>query len=306
VKTSGDLSAFIGRWPALYAVAYFVVAVLLATLAPFDFHWLSAGTWPAWRANVSDIAQNILLFLPLGLILAQIKDARVGHALVLGLILSASVEFAQLSLIGRSSNFVDIVTNTNGALAGWIYGHMLRRSGVTDAAGLVFSLMILPLCWVIAMRTDREELLCLLIIPAGLAALGSFKASLRPTWLRSFHMLVWLGMALLPLLYMSRWATRYHLLGLPFSLAWICIGVVVSTVLLLPVEKMGAKLQSRLLVGVLAVFAVVDVLWFQAQGVSLRWTAHVHLHWAIEVICVALLLYAFLWHRRICVASNNV
>jgi VanZ like family len=230
----------------------------------------------------------------------------VGHAFVLGFVLSASVEFAQLSLIGRSSNFVDIVTNTNGALAGWAYGQVLRRGGVIDAAGLIFSLMVLPLCWVIAMRTDHEEYLCLVIVPAGIAALASFKASLRPHWMLNFHVLAWLGMALLPLLYMSRWATRYHFLGVPVSLAWVCIGVVVGVVLMLPVEKIGMKWQAGLMLVVLAVFAVVDGLWFQAQGASLRWTAGVHLHWAVEAICLALLSYAFLWHRRVCVPARNM
>jgi hypothetical protein len=46
---------------------------------------------------------------------------------------------------------------------------------------------------------------------------------------------------------------------------------------------------------VLAVFVGVDALWFYAQGSSLRWTGHAHLHWAAVAICCALLIYFRLW-----------
>ncbi len=291
------LSGFVGRWPGFYALSYFIVAVLLATLAPFDFHWLSAGTWPAWRANASDILQNVLLFLPLGLILAQMRGTTLMQAMLLGFMLSASVEFAQLSLIGRSSNFVDVVTNTNGALAGWVYGKLLGRNGVVDGAELVLSLMMLPLCWVIAMRTDREEFISVLIIPAALAALAAFKNALAPSFMRQLHVLAWLGMALLPLLYMSRWAVRHEVAGIPFTLDWICIALVSALTLFTPVERLAQKYLALLLALVFVVAAVVDALWFQSQGSGLRWTAHVHLHWALEVIALALFTYWLLWVR---------
>ena len=99
---------------AVLGIALALAAILLATLH-------SAGTLVAprgWsfeltsgRAALAELIQNLLLFIPLGatLVLAGVRPL---WAVVIGALLSFSVEFAQLSIPGRDSSLGDIVCNT--------------------------------------------------------------------------------------------------------------------------------------------------------------------------------------------------
>ncbi|MCH7869659.1 MAG: VanZ family protein [Myxococcales bacterium] len=74
----------------------------------------------------SDIASNILLFMPLGFILAWKKQTRsIGIALAIGFGLSLSVESLQSLIPGRDSSLIDVASNSLGALA----GALLSRAG---------------------------------------------------------------------------------------------------------------------------------------------------------------------------------
>ncbi len=285
----------INRWPALYALAYFITAVLLATLAPFDFHWLAAGSSPAWLVDRADVLQNILLFVPIGLVLSQIRRPSLWYTVALGFLLSSSVEFAQLSLVGRSSNYVDIITNTTGAFAGWVFGAMLRRVGVLNPVALIYSLMVLPLCWVIALRSLHEKELFWLVVPAAIVSLTSCKAAMKPHLLRWPLLAIWLGMALLPMFYVSRHADISQFIGGEFLPSFICSALVGVAVFLTPDDRLGPKIQAGLLMVVLAALIFIDASWFYAQGSGLTWTAHVHLHWVGVVICLSLLFYFLIW-----------
>jgi hypothetical protein len=295
MQDSADTSSTLRRWPALYALAYFVVAIGLATLAPFEFHWLAARTFPVWRFTLSDVAQNILLFAPLGIILAQMRRVSLLHAVIVGFLLSASVEFAQLSITGRTSNYVDVMTNTTGALAGWVFGMILRRVGIADATRLIYSLMLLPLCWVIAMRSIRAPELGWLVIPAAVATLAACKTAMRPHLTRWGLLVIWLVMALLPLAYVSRDESVLQMFQHSLTMGMISFAIVASLVLPAPDKSLGAKVQSWLILLVLVAFVVVDLSWFYSQGRSLQWTAHAHLHWAVVVVSMSLLFYFYVW-----------
>ncbi len=97
----------IPTWFPLYG------ALLLAlTLTPL---WPSCVSTPfAWRLNARDLAQNVLLFLPLGRALRRLPWAGLG---LLALGLSAGIEIAQ-SQLPRSPGGADCLANALGALLG--------------------------------------------------------------------------------------------------------------------------------------------------------------------------------------------
>jgi glycopeptide antibiotics resistance protein len=178
------------RWHpdlALVLLVLWGLFIVYATTLPFDFsasgelvarrlrnlwqHPLKGGSW-------SDVASNVLFFLPWGFFLAAWK-ARHGWsfaatlilALVSGCVLSGCVELSQLPAAHRSMSFIDVVTNTFGATVG--------------------ALIAWPLiCWawpVLAVRLRhfvvwRPLTACSLCIVAGLllAGITPFRVRLRP------------------------------------------------------------------------------------------------------------------------------
>jgi len=133
------------RWrPSLAVVLLllWVLFIIYVTTLPFDFsasgelvkarlqrlaeHPLRGGR------SLADVVSNVLLFMPLGFLLAiwrADRRASFGATLVLavlsGALLSGSVEFIQLFAPQRFSSVVDVVTNTFGstvgAVTGWIW-----------------------------------------------------------------------------------------------------------------------------------------------------------------------------------------
>jgi len=105
--------------------------------------WLAATGWltmrsvgparpvPFWgfftevMAGV-DYAQNVVLFLPLGWIVAR-ADWSWRRALLAGLFVSGAIEFAQLWVPGRTTQASDILCNTAGAALGWWMASPVRR-----------------------------------------------------------------------------------------------------------------------------------------------------------------------------------
>lgn len=93
--------------------------------------------WPlsdARHVSKTDLISNVLLYLPLGFLLAaRVSVGRGGavrailSAVILGLLLSATVEAAQLFLPSRITAVNDLATNTIGALLGSLGGVLLGR-----------------------------------------------------------------------------------------------------------------------------------------------------------------------------------
>ncbi|MFW7415553.1 VanZ family protein [Demequina sp. SO4-18] len=72
-----------------------------------------------------NLVGNVALFVPFGLLVAALVKARfvgrVATALLLGVLLSASIEVAQY-VLGRVADIDDVILNGAGALAGGIVG----------------------------------------------------------------------------------------------------------------------------------------------------------------------------------------
>ncbi|HEY3219297.1 MAG TPA: VanZ family protein [Gemmatimonadales bacterium] len=93
-----------------------VTAILTATLFP-----ISGGDPEPWlgcvlcgERGIADALINILLFLPLGAVLAA-AGMSWARCFLVGALLSAGVEFAQLYIPGRDPSLGDVLFNTLGA-----------------------------------------------------------------------------------------------------------------------------------------------------------------------------------------------
>ena len=135
-------------WPRRLHVALAVAMlalILLATLVPSSDP--DSGLFQrcvlCGEFGLADAIANVLLFLPLAIGVYG-AGASAGRTVLLGFLLSASLEYVQLRLIpGRDATLGDVVWNTAGmalgvALARWL--PMRRRSGVHSLGASVLVL----------------------------------------------------------------------------------------------------------------------------------------------------------------------
>ena len=142
-------------------LGYTAVITAVITLAPFRFaaapvHGLS-GVW-----TLSDIILNIVMFVPLGFLHELTRppasaepvdrDASWLRAFVLGALLSATIEIAQLFEAERFSSLIDIATNATGALVGSVlHGVVARRVRAESAVrSLALELPLMGLLYLLA------------------------------------------------------------------------------------------------------------------------------------------------------------
>ena len=105
--------------------------------------------------GTADAALNVLLFAPLGLLFAA-SGKRVLQALGAGLLLSSSIELAQLFIPGRYSSLGDIFSNTSGAALGallwsthkhWLPGGALHINRLRVLSVVVPPVVVLAFGW---------------------------------------------------------------------------------------------------------------------------------------------------------------
>ena len=76
--------------------------------------------------DIKDAIQNVLGFIPLGMIAAIWPGATVFSVLATGLAVTGAIEFTQLTVPGRVPSIDDILANTAGAALGWLLVLLLR------------------------------------------------------------------------------------------------------------------------------------------------------------------------------------
>ena len=160
----------------LATLAYVTVTTLVITLAPFRFsvqamHGLS-NEWTKF-----DLVMNVVMFIPLGFLYRVTRPRGSTRtwwmAILLGALLSTSIESAQLFEATRYSSVLDIVTNTSGAAIGsWLFTRLSHRLRVGAAAvstlalelplmGLVY--LLIPLLWLTGLSSAGTERAWLLL-----------------------------------------------------------------------------------------------------------------------------------------------
>ena len=169
-------------------LAYVAAAVLVITLAPFEFRRPDAARVWIGEWTTLDVVANVLLFAPLGFLFQQMRRsarpdrrAPVVHALLLGAAASAAVEALQLLVPGRYTSPWDVLTNAAGAALGAAAYDAVRRrldpAGVVGRLGLDLPLvglvyLLVPLGWLGAVGAGGSP-----AAPWLLLALGLFGAS---------------------------------------------------------------------------------------------------------------------------------
>jgi hypothetical protein len=76
--------------------------------------------------NGTDFVNNLILYMPLGIALGGTSLTR---AFFFGLCLSTCAEVLQLGYVDRVPSFLDILSNTCGAVIGYVIARMLLRTG---------------------------------------------------------------------------------------------------------------------------------------------------------------------------------
>jgi VanZ family protein len=141
------------RRTAVGLLAVILFLIVFGSLYPFSFSLAGAGALerlgelPQAGTTRSDVAANILLYLPLGTCLAWLLAARQSSAFaVLGAtlaaaVLSFSIEFAQLYETRRVASLADLACNTAGAFIGaglaLAIARTRRRLNVSPFAGFL-------------------------------------------------------------------------------------------------------------------------------------------------------------------------
>ena len=114
-----------------YLIAGYVLFIIYASLTPFTgwqdqgFKFADVLAIPLWKQySLFDVAANLLAYLPFGLLLGLTLRPRYGalttvtFATLIGMILSAMMEYAQVYLPMRISSSLDVLSNSSGALLG--------------------------------------------------------------------------------------------------------------------------------------------------------------------------------------------
>lgn len=293
-------------------VGYLATVIYLLTLNPFEFQAFVPSEFWVWRFGIPDFLQNILLFFPLGVVLKHTTRRTPLAVMLCGLALSLSVEVCQLFIEIRTSNFVDLISNASGAwLGGLFYQHGFSlpasfeqgpaqhwpseqqpseqqsskqqhskqqhsESHFTQsplfAFGVPYAFMLLPFCWVVAMRAVNEPAYAWLLLPgaiAGLAVLsGALATSATTSGQRVAVIGVWAIAALAPIFPLN------PALGLTFLITAPIIGQLLST------ARRGifrAGILVPLGMGLGISLTLNGVWYFQANAWS--WSIPIHLRW---------------------------
>ncbi len=118
------------RRVAAWLLAVIVLLIVFGSLYPFSFSIAGAdalgriGMLPRAGTTRSDVAANVLLYLPLGTCLCWLLASRygaaaaVGGATLIAALLSYAIESAQLFETRRVASLADFACNTAGAVVG--------------------------------------------------------------------------------------------------------------------------------------------------------------------------------------------
>ena len=121
----------LARVLAVFVFGYYLIGLLTVT-GIHEFHAFSPRiNWIPFIDMVRgpvDTALNVLLFIPLGIFLPLLYPGfrRAGRIAACGVLLSLLIELLQLFGMG-STDLNDLITNTTGALLGYLLYRLLYR-----------------------------------------------------------------------------------------------------------------------------------------------------------------------------------
>ena len=200
---------------------YMCIIVVFITLIPFEFR-IPQEFKITWSTNFSDFITNIFLFIPIGFLFRlnrrQSKDIFCLNALIFGFLLSSAIEFTQMFIPGRYTQFIDVITNGVGAWLGAILLVLLMGQLRGERTGKLVSLelplmnlvyLLIPLMWLNGLATGEEAARLWLLLLPGLCGTGAlcsilicrFRNTKALSFTKlSFWVMSWFLIATLPVL----------------------------------------------------------------------------------------------------------
>ncbi|MEG4801378.1 VanZ family protein [Microcoleus sp. ARI1-A1] len=266
-------------------VAYISLVLVLLALNPFRFHWFVATHgWSSYFSAV-DFCQNVLLFFPLGVVLHH--TFRLPHIWIVfyGALLSSAIEIAQLSLIERNTNFYDILSNSCGTLVGSLFYRYAVSEKNRGSIGISLAFMLMPLCWVTAMRSATQDISAWLVMPSAIAGMTAFELSLSDRRLKLVALTIWLIFALTPLINIS---------PIPGLATFIIVPAIVWMLSIFPIPRPSFSLWL-LIIGMVLILTV-NVMWYASKS-SVSWTVPAHLHWIETLMSSIGIVAGWAWKK---------
>lgn len=170
-------------------LGYVTLIILLMTLNPFYLAWPDKISFQ-FDSSFDNLILNIVLFLPVGFLYRLITGRR--GALVLGAIISFSIETLQLFIPARTTSVIDILANTLGAALGAMllslieprFGfstNMLSRMRLeTPLMGLTY--LLIPLLWIDTLALNEAPYRWVLTALVGMLGAIIFSNLFRHWW----------------------------------------------------------------------------------------------------------------------------
>lgn len=122
--------------PILVFYLCFVLTITIITRTPrrrmrynLELFWTVKSIIAGRTELIREIFWNIVLFVPIGVLVASLLPKRRWIAVVIGIILSAGIEVVQLLTHRGLFEFDDIIFNTLGAVVGVGLTALVRRLG---------------------------------------------------------------------------------------------------------------------------------------------------------------------------------
>lgn len=299
-------------------VCYLAIIIFLLTLNPFQFQAFVPSEFWVWRFGLKDFLQNILLLFPLGAVLKHTFRRSLLAIMLCGFLLSLSAEVCQLFVEIRTSNVVDLVSNASGALLGGLFYQKVLHQPVSSEPvfsdpmfvepassevrairaplftfGIPFSFMLLPFCWVEAMRAVSDPAYVWLLLPGAIAGLsvlsGALAATSATAWQRLIAIGVWAIAAIAPIFPVN------PQLGVTFLITAPMIAQVLSTARR---AFFRASIVAILGVGLGVTLKINGVWYFTANAWT--WGIPVHLRWIEVGMSAIAFLSSSLWASGVC------
>ena len=148
----------------LLTLCFIIYILLLYYIVTFQDNNYGTNNWVPFkeifrysivsRLFIKNVFGNILLFIPFGFFVSKmIKNKTFIPPLILGVLVSSSIEFAQM-VIGRTADIDDIILNTIGAIVGYIIYYMgniftnkvpsfMKKDIVLDILAIIITALIM-------------------------------------------------------------------------------------------------------------------------------------------------------------------
>jgi len=257
----------------LFPLGFVACIVLVMTLEPFRFSVVS-NVRLLWIGSIGDIANNVLLFVPLGFLFGAGRRKQVflfnTDVFIAAVIFSSVIETIQVFIPERYTTFSDVVANGFGAWSDALHYDFLRKQPNEETVSRVISLnlplsviiyLLVPVIWLMLLAGGGFYYnLFLTLLPvtiAGMIITSVYVNRLKGTAVSRksvvLFSLCWLILSCFPILFDK----PVFVTGLAFYMAGLTL-VLIRTPGLLP-EK---RFESITLKRVLPVYVVYLLLLF--------------------------------------------